>query len=174
MPDLSLSTRRNGLKLLYRACGHHARLPKALHIPVHYDHTGDALYRGGFADVWKGECHGREVAVKVIRTYSNSELQKVSNVGSCQLFLRLCTNNALTEVLQGGCDVEIPSTSECPTTNRNSNVGESIRDGIRLDGKREYQRIYQGASGGGSLQACGFYIEVLLSLSSRWLKKNCS
>ena len=43
-------------------CGGHALLPTALNIPVSYERTGDALYRGGFADVWKGEHRGREVA----------------------------------------------------------------------------------------------------------------
>ena len=49
-------------------------------IPVSYNQTSDALYRGGFADVWKGEYCGRDVAVKVIRTYSTSDLQMVIGV----------------------------------------------------------------------------------------------
>ena len=81
-PNLSPSTRNKCLKLLYRTCGHHALLPSALKIPTCYDRTGVALYRGGFADVWKGKYLGRDVAVKVIRTYSNSDLQKVIGV-SC-------------------------------------------------------------------------------------------
>jgi len=52
---------------------------------AHYDRTGSALYRGGFADVWKGDYRGREVAVKVIRTYTKSDLQKVIGVSSCYL-----------------------------------------------------------------------------------------
>jgi len=80
-PDLSLRTRKRCLKLLYRMCGRHALLPKALRILVSYERTGVALYRGGFADVWKGEHCGRDVAVKVIRTYSNTDLQKMVGVG---------------------------------------------------------------------------------------------
>ena len=38
------------------------------------------MYRGGFADVWKGEHLGRQVAVKVLRTYSSSETTKVAGV----------------------------------------------------------------------------------------------
>ena len=63
-------------------CSHHALLPTALKIPVSFERTGDALYRGGFADVWKGEHCGRDVAVKVIRIYSDSDLQRVIGV-SC-------------------------------------------------------------------------------------------
>ena len=64
-------------------CGRHALLPTSLKIPVSFERTGDALYRGGFADVWKGEHCGPDVAVKVIRIYSDSDLQRVIGV-SCQ------------------------------------------------------------------------------------------
>jgi len=73
-PDLSSPTGKKCLRLLYRTCGHHALLPRTLKIPVHYDRTSAALFRGGYADVWKGEHCGQDVAVKVIRTYSNSDL----------------------------------------------------------------------------------------------------
>ena len=85
MPDLALCTQKKCLKLLYRTCSCFALLPKALMIPVCYDRTGVALYRGGFADVWKGDYCGRDVAVKVIRIYSTSDLQKVIGV-SCRLY----------------------------------------------------------------------------------------
>ena len=48
-----------------------------MHITVSYDRTGGALYRGGFADVWKGDHSGRDVAIKIIRTYSESSLNAV-------------------------------------------------------------------------------------------------
>ena len=83
------------------------------------------MYKGGYADVWKGEHRGREVAVKVIRTYSDDELRKIIHVGrsisAYQLFTGLCA-----EALQRGCDVEVPSTSECLTTARCLGVGESV------------------------------------------------
>ena len=47
-----------------------------------YDRNGHPLYKGGFADVWKGEHRGRDVAVKVLRIYSNSDFQKILDVGS--------------------------------------------------------------------------------------------
>jgi len=77
---LSQPTQKKCLRLIYRTCGQHALLPGTLKVPICYDRTGDALYRGGYADVWKGECCGRDVAVKVIRTYSTSDLQKIIGV----------------------------------------------------------------------------------------------
>ena len=65
-------------------CGHHALLPMAMQIVVSYERMRSASYRGGFADVWKGDHFGRDVAVKVVRTYSDSNLQKVLGV-SCPL-----------------------------------------------------------------------------------------
>jgi hypothetical protein len=93
-------------------------------ISVCYDRTGVALYRGGFADVWKGQHHGRDVAVKVVRTYSNAALQKIFGVRywSCPLSACLRTDTTLVEVLQGGCDVENAPTSECPAPHRSDDV----------------------------------------------------
>ena len=47
----------------------------------------------------------------------------------------------LIEVLQGGGDVEIPSTSECTAANGGNDVGESVRDGIELDDQWKHPRI---------------------------------
>ena len=94
-PDLPPPTGKKCLKLLYKTCGHHALLPRTLDIPVHYDRTGAALFRGGYADVWKGEHCGQNVAVKVIRTYSNSDLQKIIGVSCslCSLFICMSADN---------------------------------------------------------------------------------
>jgi len=95
-PDLSPPTREKCLKLLYRACGHHALLPRALKIPVRYDPTGAALYSGGYADVWKGEHCGRDVAVKVIRTYWNSDLRMTISVSCWLCSLPVCLSSDST------------------------------------------------------------------------------
>jgi hypothetical protein len=80
MPEIPPRIRKKCLKSLYGICGRLALLPRALKIPVCYDRTGTALYRGGFADVWKGKHCGQDVAVKVIRTYSDDDLQKIVGV----------------------------------------------------------------------------------------------
>ena len=96
-PKLSPRTRESCLQSLYRICSHRALLPTSLKVPVSFERTGDALYRGGYADVWRGDHCGRDVAVKVIRIYSDSDLQRVIGV-SCwprSALSCLCTNNAL-------------------------------------------------------------------------------
>ena len=56
-------------------------LPRSLRIPLCYDPAETPLYRGGFADVWKGRYDGREVSAKVVRVYSASDLERVTRVG---------------------------------------------------------------------------------------------
>ena len=90
MPELSPQIQKKCLESLYKMCGHHALLPRALKIPTCYDRTSVALYRGGFADVWKGQYCGRDVAVKVIRTYSNDNLQKIIGVSYWLYSLSMC------------------------------------------------------------------------------------
>ena len=52
-----------------------------MQIPLHYDKSDAPLYHGGYADVWKGESQGHQVAVKVLRVYSTSDFEKITNVG---------------------------------------------------------------------------------------------
>ena len=66
------------MKLLCKICAHYSLLPKSLQIELCYNPAGVAHCRGGFADVWKGNHCGLEVAVKVLRVYLNSDLEKIS------------------------------------------------------------------------------------------------
>ena len=83
IPELPPRIRKKCLKSLYSMCGRLALLPRTLKMPICYDRTGTASYRGGFADVWKGKHCGQDVAVKVIRTYSDDDLQKIVGVSYC-------------------------------------------------------------------------------------------
>ena len=97
---LSMQIRKKGLKAVYKMCGRNKILPKSLQVPLCYDRQGFPLYAGGFADVWKGEHRGRDVAVKVIRTPSCMDLQdsrKIFGVG-CAISSRA---NSLTEPHRG-------------------------------------------------------------------------
>ena len=68
------------MNTLCRICGRHALLPSPFQIPLCFDRLEEALYSGGYADVWMGEHQGRKVAVKVLRVYSTSDLDKITNV----------------------------------------------------------------------------------------------
>ena len=68
------------MKSLYRMCARHSLLPGSLQIEVWYDPATVPHSRGGFADVWKGRCRDREVAVKVLRTDSKSDIRKIVRV----------------------------------------------------------------------------------------------
>jgi hypothetical protein len=57
----------------------------SLQVPLCYNRLGTPLYRGGYADVWKGEHQGRSVAVKVLRIYSTSDFDKITRVGPSSL-----------------------------------------------------------------------------------------
>lgn len=82
---------------MYKTCRHYALLPKDLKVPICYDRTADPLYHGGYGDVWKGGLHNREVAVKVIRTCSSSDLAKVVGVSfmPCSLFVCSCADDVV-------------------------------------------------------------------------------
>ena len=61
-------------------CASNTQLPRSLQIELCDDPTSVALYRGGFGDVSKRRYQGREVAVKVLRTYANTDIPKVTRV----------------------------------------------------------------------------------------------
>jgi len=82
--DLPLRLRRKCLSTLCKICGRRGLLPRSLQIPLCYDRSDTPLYRGGYADVWKGEYQGRHVAVKVLRVYSTSDFDKITNVGTVE------------------------------------------------------------------------------------------
>ena len=87
LPDLSPRLRKKCLGALCRVCGRQAVLPSTLQIPFCYDRLAHPLYRGGYADVWKGEHQGRSVAV--LRVYSTSDFGKITSVGSHDLAKKL-------------------------------------------------------------------------------------
>lgn len=63
-----------------RICGHRALLPRSLHIPPCHNRSDVPRAKGGYADVWLGNHEGRQVAVKVLRVYSTTDLAKITRV----------------------------------------------------------------------------------------------
>ena len=75
--------RQKCLTVLCKICGRQGLLPRSLQIQFSYDRSEDPVYSGGFADVWKGEHQATKVAVKVLRVFELSDLNKITNVGHC-------------------------------------------------------------------------------------------
>jgi len=82
LPELPPQLRRKCLNALCRVCGRLALLPRSLQLPHCYNPQHTPLYRGGYADVWKGKYQDRPVAVKILRVYSTSDFEKIMRVGS--------------------------------------------------------------------------------------------
>ena len=80
LPDLTPKLRRKCVSTLCRMCGQLALLPQSLQIPLCYDQSDAPLYRGGYADVWKGDHQGSKVAVKVLRVYSRDDFGRIVKV----------------------------------------------------------------------------------------------
>ena len=81
LDNLSSKLRKKALSALCKVCGRQALLPRSLQIPPCYDRSDEALHRGGYADVWMGEYEGRKVAVKVLRIFTTSDINKTTSVG---------------------------------------------------------------------------------------------
>ena len=85
--------------------------------------------------MWKCQYGDREVAVKVLKVSRKTNLEKTRKVGFPQIVMYI---NELTvsrtDILQGGCDMEGPSSSKCVATAGCDHDWESVHDGIRVDG----------------------------------------
>jgi len=132
------------LRALYRICGHQALIPTSLAAPLCYDPATTAQCHGGFGDVWKGQYNGQEVAAKALRVSLTTDFKQTRKVSS--LRLTVSTNETTwlhTEILQGGHTLEGPLPSERVTTFGCNNGGETVRDGIGVDGEWEHHRVYE-------------------------------
>ena len=69
------------MRSLYRICGNQALLPSSLTIPLCFNPMGSPLCHGGFADVWKGQHHGRDVAAKALKVYLKDDFEEIRRVG---------------------------------------------------------------------------------------------
>lgn len=81
LDDLDPPLRKKCVRFLYNLCDHYALLPKSLDIQVSIDQTEPPLCHGGFAEVWKGKFHDKEIAIKRLRVYQSSNHEKIRRVG---------------------------------------------------------------------------------------------
>lgn len=65
--------------VMRKICGRQALIPRSVQIQLCCDRSGTPLYQGGYADVWKAEYGGREIALKVLRVFSVSDVEKITS-----------------------------------------------------------------------------------------------
>ena len=72
------------MRSTYTICGRDSLVPESLNIPTCYNHSKIPQASGGFADVWKGNYEGKDVAAKVLRVCATSNFKKIRKVSSHQ------------------------------------------------------------------------------------------
>jgi hypothetical protein len=64
---------------LCKTCSRHRVIPKSMHIPD-CSEASPPVEHGGFADVSRGTYQGRQVAIKVVRVYTTTDLDVILRV----------------------------------------------------------------------------------------------
>ena len=77
------------MRALYAICGREPSFPKSLSIPLCHNAKDTPRYSGVFADVWKGNHNGREVATKALRVYRTSDFDEIKKVNRPQLAVHI-------------------------------------------------------------------------------------
>ena len=92
VPQLDEGVSRRSSQLLYKICKARGILPASYIIQPEHTHVGEFGWRGGFADVSKGEYRGRSVAIKHLRIGRKDEFDNIFKVGNyIQLMHRSCS-----------------------------------------------------------------------------------
>ena len=132
-------------------------------IPLCYDPSETPCGRGGFADVWKANYNHQVVAAKALRVYLKSDLKRVKRVGCPQLSTLIRElSTTRTAVLQRGYDVEDALPSQRVATDRRYHDRVSARDGVRVDGERQCDRICEEKWRSRPVGTRTFFVESLI------------
>jgi len=138
-------------------CAGHVLLPRSLQIELPDVSTGAPLCRSGFGDVWKRGYRGQEVAVKVLRRYTDSDLQKFTRVSRQRSYRFLFIDMLFVihlEVLQGVRSMERTPSSERVAPAESDNVWDTVHDSVGMDAEWQHQPICEGPSECKSIRAC--------------------
>lgn len=94
---LALPVRMKCRGTLRKMCGHRGLLPRSVKVSLSYDRTDNPLTAGGYADVWKGDYQGCEVAIKVLRVCQKSDINEITRrfCREVMAWKTLCHQNVL-------------------------------------------------------------------------------
>ena len=76
---VDLAYKRRHVKALIRLSGATGLYPECLVLDG-IEILGDAVEGGGFADIFKGRLRGQEIAVKMLKVYQKSDIEKLLKV----------------------------------------------------------------------------------------------
>ena len=93
--------------------------------------------------MWEGESRGSAVAVKVLRIYTTSDLDKIRRVGHYPILSNSIHHDGSTDynypgVLQGSPMVEKPPPSKCASIVGGDDERRALRNDIAVDGEWEH------------------------------------
>jgi len=108
--DERLFRRSSGL--LYKICKARGMFPTSYIVQPEHIHVDEFLWKGGFADVGKGEHRGRPVAVKQLRIERRDEFGSTFKVSNCTQLDGLDSLTLHPATLSGGTDLETPFSSK--------------------------------------------------------------
>ena len=123
-------------------CGTIERLPASAVLSAGLEKRGNIVVAsGGFTDIWRGEYHGAQVAIKAFRIYPAQSLKEAKEV-SIQLAPKVYSQTKFTDSMEAGAYVEKAIPRKRPIIPRRERDTLSTRPRLRLGEKRQRQSVH--------------------------------
>ena len=115
--SLDENLRKRSLRLISKICKAHEIIPASYILQREFIRVGRVYYRGGFADVSKGEYFGRPVAIKRLKM-NEGESERAFRVRLVKLAATVLLFRSHPAVMSGDYRLETSVPSEHPTVAR--------------------------------------------------------
>ena len=129
------------LNILCKMCSRQQKIPRSMHMVNCLQGELIEERNGGYATVFRGEHKGRAVAIKILRLYLNSDLDKCFRVSIFTLCNAEITDTGIPGVRSRSDCMEASPASEHPTVAGCECGYRTVpaRDDIRMDGSWQHQ-----------------------------------
>ena len=127
------------LNILCKMCSRQQKIPKSMHMVNCLQGELIEERNGGYATVFRGKHKGRAVAIKILRLYLTSDLDKCFRAGVFTLFIaEVPTDTVIPGVHSRSDCMEASPASEYPTVAGRECGSRTVpaRDDVRMDGPR--------------------------------------